>query len=179
MCMQNEMHVYNGITKDYACAKVTQLTVNMVQLMCATIVLHRKVLCTTVTVINYLQLRSRRWLSSWFIYVHRYSTWPKRIENADRYYTDSANTQKIFIYNTYKWMRFEAIILHCKAILGQGKSGLVRWIFVWIIPQVDLHYRCSYWKSPVSEMTPRNRILRNSVASTSQILGTLNLYETP
>ena len=35
------------------------------------------------------------------------------------------------------WMVLLATILHCKAILGQGQPGLLRWILVWIMPQVQ------------------------------------------
>ena len=49
---------------------------------------------------------------------------------------------------------FWTIILHCKAILGRGKPRLMRWILLWIMPQVqdrslDLlacspaHYHCT------------------------------------
>ena len=36
-----------------------------------------------------------------------------------------------------KWMVFQATILHCKAILGRGRPGLMRWILVWIMPQMQ------------------------------------------
>ena len=39
--------------------------------------------------------------------------------------------------NEMKGMVFWAMIMHCEAILGQGQSRLMRWILVWIIPQVQ------------------------------------------
>ena len=36
-----------------------------------------------------------------------------------------------------EWMVFYALILHCMAKLGCGQPGLMRWILVWILPQVQ------------------------------------------
>ena len=35
------------------------------------------------------------------------------------------------------WPVFSATILHCKAVLGQGQPGQMRWILVWNMPQVQ------------------------------------------
>ena len=36
-----------------------------------------------------------------------------------------------------EWMVFLAKILHCRAILGQGQPGLMRWILFWMMPLVQ------------------------------------------
>ena len=36
-----------------------------------------------------------------------------------------------------EWMVLLAMTLHCKAILGQGHLGLMRWNLVWMMPQVQ------------------------------------------
>ena len=42
--------------------------------------------------------------------------------------------------NETKWMVFQTTILHCKAILGWGQPGLIRWISLWIMPQSRTNY---------------------------------------
>ena len=37
----------------------------------------------------------------------------------------------------YYWMVFGATMMYCKAILGKGQPGLMRWILVWNTPQVQ------------------------------------------
>ena len=43
-----------------------------------------------------------------------------------------------FQQSDYKeWMVFQDTMVHCKAIPGWGPSGLMRWISVWTMPQVQ------------------------------------------
>ena len=36
-----------------------------------------------------------------------------------------------------KWMMFQDMILHCKALIGRGQYGLMRWNLLWIMPLVQ------------------------------------------
>ena len=48
----------------------------------------------------------------------------------------------IIAWNEMKWMVFLATILHCKAILGRGQPGRMRWILLWIMPLVQDRCHC-------------------------------------
>ena len=62
------------------------------------------------------------------------ASWDSYYSNLLKYMAQRYRHSIVLVIKKMKWLVFKATILHCKAILGRGQPGWMRWILLCILP---------------------------------------------